>query len=79
MTIRPGSRRIYTGVVWGHEVIRFNFFTIKVLEYAHQREWLEATENPFGVILLAQLAALETRKDVHQRFKIKFALNPAII
>lgn len=65
----------YSGMVWEQEVIRLNFFTIKLLDYTEQRALLEQTENPFGVITLAQLAALETRKNVNVRFSVKFALT----
>lgn len=65
----------YSGTVWGQEVIRLNFFTTKLLDYAENRVALEQTDNPFGVITLAQLAALETRKNVEERYAIKFALT----
>ncbi len=65
----------YSGMVWGQEVIRFNFFTTKLLDYVENRSLLEQTDNPFGVITLAQLAALETRKNVEERYQIKFALT----
>lgn len=65
----------YSGTVWGQEIIRLNFFTTKLLDYAENRAALEQTDNPFGIVTLAQLAALETRKNVEARYTIKFALT----
>ena len=65
----------YSGSVWGQEIIRLNFFTAKLLDYAENRAMLEQTDNPFGVITLAQLVALETRKNAEARYNIKFALT----
>ena len=62
-------------MVWDQEVIRLNFFTTKLLDYANNRDLLEQTDNPFGIITLAQLAALKTRKNVEERYQIKFALT----
>ena len=66
---------IYQAEVWGTEILFFRFFTIKLLDYADKCEVLEQTTNPFGVIVLAQLAALKTQKDIDERFKIKFSLT----
>jgi hypothetical protein len=65
----------YVNQLWGWEVIRMNFFTIKLLDYAKKRSLLEKTKNPFGVVTLAQLAALETRKNSDARYNLKFALT----
>lgn len=73
---RPSWRPThYSATIWGQEIIRLNFFTTKLLDYAEKRAMLEATDNPFGIIILAQLAALETRKNADARFNIKFALT----
>ena len=71
-TWRPS---VYQAKVWGTEVLSLHFFTIKLLDYANQSEFLEQTNNPFGVIVLAQLAALKTQEDIDARFKIKFSLT----
>ena len=65
----------YSGMVWDQEIIRLNFFTTKLLDYAKNRDLLEQTDNPFGIITLAQLAASKTRKNVEERYQIKFALT----
>ena len=65
----------YSGSIWGQEIIRLNFFTAKLLDYAGNRAMLEQTDNPFGVITLAQLVALETRKNAEARYNLKFALT----
>ena len=66
---------VYQAEVWGIEILFFRFFTIKLLDYADKYEILEQTTNPFGVIVLAQLAALKTQKDIDARLKIKFSLT----
>ncbi len=65
----------YSNMVWGQEIVRLNFFTTKLLDYSEDRSVLEQTDNPFGIITLAQLAAGETRKNVEERYQIKFVLT----
>lgn len=65
----------YSNFIWEYEIVRFNFFTTKLLDYAENRDVLEQTDNPFGIITLAQLAAAQTRKNVEERYQIKFALT----
>ncbi len=65
----------YSNTVWEQEIVRLNFFTTKLLDYAENRSVLEQTDNPFGIITLAQLAAAETRKNIDERYQIKFALT----
>ena len=66
---------VYQAKVWGTEVLSFRFFAIKLLDYADKIEFLEQTANPFGVIVLAQLAALKTRKKPDARVTAKFSLT----
>ena len=66
---------VYQAKVWGTEVLSFRFFAIKLLDYADKIEFLEQTANPFGVIVLAQLAALKTRKNPDARFTVKSSLT----
>ena len=72
-TWRPS---VYQAKVWGTEVLSFRFFTIKLLDYADKIEFLEQTANPFGVIVLAQLAALKTRKNPDARVHSQNSASP---
>ena len=66
---------VYQASLWEKEVLSFRFNSIKLVDYAHQREMLENTQNPFGMIILAQLAALETRENLETRFQVKLGLT----
>lgn len=66
---------LYQAKVWGIEILSFRFFTIKLLDYSDQAELLQQTTNPFGVVVLAQLAALQTYKNPEARFSAKFSLT----
>jgi hypothetical protein len=69
---RPNTYQAHVGDM---EIITFRFFTTKLIDYREQRDLLEQTNNPFGVIVLAHLAALETRKNLEERFNYKFSLT----
>lgn len=71
-TWRP---HIYRSELWEEEVISFRFSSVKLLDYAHQREFLEETSNPFGLIVLAQLASIETKESPETRFQVKSSLT----
>jgi hypothetical protein len=66
---------VYKEKVWGTEVLSFQFFPVKLLDYEDRQAYLEQTTNPFGVIVLAQLAALKTRKNFDARFNAKLSLT----
>lgn len=66
---------VYQVNVWGDEVMSFRFRCVKLLDYADQKADLEQTTNPFGLIILAQLAAMETKQKPDARFNIKFSLT----
>jgi hypothetical protein len=59
----------------GVKILTFYFQTIKLLDYNQKRDFLEQTSNIFGSIVLAQLAALETKKKSNERFNQKLALT----
>lgn len=65
----------YQANVWGMEILSFRFFTTKLLDYADKTDWLEQVSNPFSIVILAQLAALKTRKDPDARFNAKYGLT----
>lgn len=64
----------YQTKVWDFPVLSFNFQTCKLLNYQDNKEDLESVDNPFGIVVLAHLAATETKNDSKARYKIKFAL-----
>lgn len=51
----------YTEEVWGYPVFNFQFLTNKLLDYCGQEAQLLEIDNPFGAIVAAHLAGLETR------------------
>jgi len=48
----------YSGTVWGQEIIRLNFFTTKLLDYAEKRVMLEQTDNPYRYNYLSTIGRL---------------------
>jgi len=67
---RPSS---YREDLWDWSV-EMSFPTVKILDYANQTEALEASSNPFAMVVLAHLKALETRRDPEARQRWKFYL-----
>lgn len=63
---------------FGHELcgcsVRFQFPTVKLLDYGRDEAALEAHENPFGVVTLAHLKTMETHGDDQARHGWKFRL-----
>lgn len=55
--------------------LRFNFPTVKLLEYKDRKKELEASTNPFAYVVLSHLAALSTKRNNTNRRKEKFALT----
>lgn len=53
----------------------FRFPAVKLLDYASQRAALERDANPFATVVLAHLAAQETRQNEQQRAFAKVALT----
>lgn len=62
---------------WGCRM-ELTFRAAKVLDYAARTDELEKCGNPIGAILLAQLAALQTRHDPNARRLSKFRLVKAL-
>ncbi|OGV27967.1 MAG: hypothetical protein A3F18_08755, partial [Legionellales bacterium RIFCSPHIGHO2_12_FULL_37_14] len=65
----------YEVQVLGKTILHFQFHMVKLWDYRHHRQALEETDNPFGTVVLAQLAALTTRKSLSQRFNQKMYLT----
>jgi len=55
---------------WGFRLL-FEFPIIKLIDYKDRVGELEASRNPFGIIVVAHLKTLETRKDDHARLDWK--------
>jgi len=62
---------------WGFRHL-FEFPTIKLIDYKDKIEELEASHNPFGIIVVAHLKALATKKDYQSRFTWKLSLVKAL-
>jgi hypothetical protein len=54
--------------------LQFQFNAVKLLDYQTQTAQLEASDNPFAVVVLAHLQAQATRQNNQQRKQVKFAL-----
>ena len=64
----------YQSVVWGHPIINFCFYAHKLLDYQNRERSLENSDNPFAWVVLAQLAAIQTKQNPKDRFQKKFSL-----
>jgi len=62
---------------WGFRHL-FEFPVIKLIDYNDRVEELEASRNPFGIIVVAHLKTLETKKDDQARLKWKLSLSKAL-
>jgi hypothetical protein len=60
--------------LWGCSV-RFEFPTIKLLNYRTRWEELESSRNPFAIAVMAHLKTKETRNDADTRKEWKFRLT----
>jgi hypothetical protein len=60
--------------LWGCSV-RFEFPTIKLLDYRTRWEELESSRNPFAIAVMAHLKTKETRNDADTRKEWKFRLT----
>jgi len=71
---RPSWRpALYERGRWGCRT-RFEYPVIKLLDWRARRAELEASDNPFATIVLAHLAAQETRADPAARTRAKLGL-----
>jgi len=67
---RPG---VYASGRWGCSR-RFEYPVVKLLDWRERQAELEAGDNPFAALVLAHLAAQETRKDAGARTQAKLGL-----
>ena len=63
----------YETARWGFRTLT-EFPVVKLLDYAPQYEELEADPNPFAMVVLAHLKALETRRSPAERYTWKVRL-----
>lgn len=55
--------------------LEIGYIVVKLLDYQQRRQELEAMNNHFAIVILAQLAVLETTHDANVRLKAKTALT----
>jgi hypothetical protein len=55
-------------------MLLFRFPIVKIIDYSNKIEELEASRNPFGIMVLAHLKTLATKKDYQIRFTWKLSL-----
>jgi hypothetical protein len=67
----------YESARWGFRTLT-EFPIVKLLDYAPQYQRLEADPNPFAVVVLAHLKALETRRSPDERRAWKVRLVKAL-
>jgi hypothetical protein len=64
----------YGQELWGCRTV-FSFPSVKLLDYKKDWAYLESSDNPFAVAVMAHLKTLETRKDRQSRLQYKLALS----
>ena len=71
---QPGWQPTSYGYGLWECTLGFRFPAVKLLDYVSQRATLERDTNPFATVVLAHLAAQETRQNEQQRASAKIAL-----
>lgn len=69
----------YQTQVLGLPILSFNFHTNKLLDYQARKKELEETINPFGIVVLVQLAAIETKRNPQGRYEIKARITRLLL
>jgi hypothetical protein len=64
----------YTYELWGYKV-DVKFPSVKLLDYGSKWEELEASKNPFAIVVMAHLKTKETKNDHESRGKWKITLS----
>ncbi|MEZ4529169.1 MAG: hypothetical protein R2941_24920, partial [Desulfobacterales bacterium] len=64
----------YKDELWGCRTV-FSFPSVKLLDYKKDPTYLESSDNPFAVAVMAHLKTLETRKDRQSRLQYKLSLS----
>ncbi len=55
--------------------LRFTYPVVKLADYRARRDELEASDNPFATVVLAHLAAQDTRRSASRRRQVKLTLT----
>ncbi|MDQ7033011.1 MAG: hypothetical protein Q9M37_09915 [Desulfonauticus sp.] len=74
MSFRPDR---YEVKYWGFEH-SFKFPVVKLLDYRDKLAALEASKNPFAIVVMAHLKEIETRKEIDNRLFWKLILVKAL-
>ncbi|MBF0427907.1 MAG: hypothetical protein HQL94_03225 [Magnetococcales bacterium] len=61
----------YHQELWGSEVV-YRFNTVKLLDYLNRLDELENSDNPFSIVVLAQLQAKKTHNQPEARYQSKW-------
>ncbi len=69
----------YQKQVLGLPILSFNFQTNKLLDYQEDKKGLEETANPFGIVVLVQLAAIETKGNPQGRYEMKARITRLLL
>jgi hypothetical protein len=69
----------YQKQVLGFPILSFNFQINKLLDYQDDKKGLEATTNPFGIVVLVQLAAIETKSNPQRRYELKAKITRLLL
>ena len=64
----------FTTQRWGCR-LHFSYPVLKLADWRDRQAALTATDNPFATVVLAHLAAQQTRQDPHARAQLKLALT----
>jgi len=64
----------YENNFWGTR-LRLEYPILKILDFRTRKAELEASQNPFSIAILAQLAAIETSKSQETRLLSKYSLT----
>jgi hypothetical protein len=67
----------YEQTLWGCKTM-FTFPVVKILEYRDQWDVLESSTNPFAVVVMAHLRAMETRTNPDERLRFKLILSKSL-
>ncbi len=67
---KPGKTGKFATERWGCSH-RFTFPVIRIIDFAHRWDELEASNNPFAIAIKAQLKAYETKGDHEQGYQWK--------
>ena len=68
----------YNYSIWNHNIIIFNFFTKKLIDFKDQVQDLFFHKNPFGIVIACHLAVLDTKGEPEVRLEKKFSITKGL-